>query len=138
MSKESGTGLTPAVRALLDAPNYAVVATVSPTDLLHTSVVWIDTDGEHVLLNTLEGRQKLANLRRDPRATVTVVEEGNWYRWASIHGRAVEMTQEGARQHLHALSRKYEGHDFPYLKPEHVRWKILIRPERVVTYGLED
>jgi PPOX class probable F420-dependent enzyme len=66
--------LTDAQVALLRDQNFGVVATLKPDGSPQTSVVWIDTDGEHVIFNTRNDRAKGKHLRRDPRVSVTVFE----------------------------------------------------------------
>ena len=54
--------------------------------------VWIDTDGEHILVNTAQSRQKVINIRRDPRVAVNVVDPDNAWRLVMVRGRVVEVT----------------------------------------------
>jgi PPOX class probable F420-dependent enzyme len=116
-------------------PYYGVVATVRKDGSPHQSVVWVDYDGEHVLVNTAEGRAKPRHLRANPTASVTVVDPQDPYRWISVSGPA-ELTEEGAEEHIHKLSWKYFGR--AYNLPEGQR-RLLVRvkPERVTAYGLD-
>jgi PPOX class probable F420-dependent enzyme len=82
-----------------------------------------------VLINTAEGRAKPRNLRRNPHVSVCVVDKDDPYNWVSISGTA-ELTHEGAEEHIHKLSRKYVGGDYP-LKPDEERVLVKITPERV-------
>ncbi len=114
---------------LLRGPNLAIVATIRPDGTPQLTPTWIDTDGEHVLINTAEGRAKPRNLRRDPRVSVCVVDRDDQYNWVSITGTA-ELTNEGAEEHIHHLARKYRGRDYdrPANPP---RILVRITPERV-------
>jgi PPOX class probable F420-dependent enzyme len=114
---------------LLRGPNLAIVATIRPDGTPQLTPTWIDTDGEHVLINTAEGRAKPRNLRRDPRVSVCVVDRDDQYNWVSITGTA-ELTNEGAEEHIHHLARKYRGRDYdrPANPP---RILVKITPERV-------
>ena len=71
--------LPPAARALLDGLNFATVATVQPDGRPQTSVVWIRADGDDLLFSTIKGRRKNANLTRDPRVSVLVLDAGDHY-----------------------------------------------------------
>jgi PPOX class probable F420-dependent enzyme len=114
---------------LLTDPNIAVVATIRPDGTPQVTPTWVDYDGEHVLVNTAEGRAKADNLQRDPRVSVFVLDPGNVYNWVSITG-PVEMTTEGAEEHIQKLSQKYNGTEYPEPKnPPRVLAKIT--PERV-------
>ncbi|MEX0674585.1 MAG: PPOX class F420-dependent oxidoreductase, partial [Gaiellaceae bacterium] len=85
---------------LLRRPNLAIVGTIRPDGTPQLTPTWVDTDGEHVLVNTAEGRWKTRNLRRDPRISVTVVDRDDPYNWVSVTGTA-ELTHEGAEEHIH-------------------------------------
>ncbi|HSJ36496.1 MAG TPA: PPOX class F420-dependent oxidoreductase [Acidimicrobiia bacterium] len=100
-------------KRLLQGPNYGVITTLMPDGRPQTHPVWVDTDGEHVLVNTERHRQKARNVERDPRATVTVWDREDMWSWAEIRGDVVAV--EGgprAREHIDELSRKYLGHDY--------------------------
>ena len=47
----ASTALDAAVLTLLEATNVCVVSTLAPDGSIHARAVWVDTDGEHVLLN---------------------------------------------------------------------------------------
>ena len=114
---------------LLRKPNLAIVATIRPDGTPQLTPTWVDTDGEHVLVNTAEGRSKPRNLRRDPRVTVTVVDSDDPYDWVSVTGTA-ELTHDGAEEHIHHLSRKYRGQEYDSPK-EPQRILVRISPEVV-------
>ncbi len=115
---------------LLLEPNIAVVATIRSDGTPHVTPTWVDWDGEHVLINTAEGRSKPKYLRRNPSVSVFVLDPDDPYNWVSITGTA-ELTHEGAEEHIHKLSHKYRGQD--YDNPKEPR-RILVRitPERVL------
>ncbi|MEX1357075.1 MAG: PPOX class F420-dependent oxidoreductase [Gaiellaceae bacterium] len=114
---------------LLRRPNLAIVGTIRPDGTPQLTPTWVDTDGEHVLVNTAEGRWKTRNLRRDPRISVTVVDRDDPYNWVSVTGTA-ELTHEGAEEHIHRLSHKYRGKDYDSPKDPQ-RILVRITPKRV-------
>jgi PPOX class probable F420-dependent enzyme len=116
-------------------PNYAVVATLRSDGSPQQTVVWIDWDGDHVLFNITETRRKFDFLREDPRASVLVFDGDDRYRWISVSGRVVQLTTDGAVEHIHRLSHKYRGRDY-ILRPGEQRVIARLDPERVTTYGL--
>lgn len=119
--------------ALLREPHIAFIVTLMKDGAPQATPVWIDTDGKHVLVNTAEGRVKTRNLRRDPRVAVSLVDPANSYsRVLNIMGKVVEITGDGAEDHIDQLSRKYTGR-FPYPNhdPEHPRLIVKILPSRV-------
>ncbi|MGZ6971717.1 MAG: pyridoxamine 5'-phosphate oxidase family protein, partial [Thermoanaerobaculia bacterium] len=97
---------------------------------------WIDYADGHVLVNTAEGRQKLKNIRHDPRIALDVVDRENVYEVVALVGRVVEVTAEGADAHIDKLAKKYLGRDrYPYRQPGEQRVIIRIEPERVLGAG---
>jgi PPOX class probable F420-dependent enzyme len=121
-------------RVFLDR-NYGVVATIRRDGSPQLTTVWIDADGEDVLFNIAETRKKLRNLERDPRATLHVQDGDDPYRWLSVTG-TVELSWEGAEEHINKLSRKYRGRDFT-LSPGERRVIARLAPTRIVAYGLD-
>lgn len=120
--------------ALLRGKNFAHVSAIRPDGSPHVTVTWIDvSDDGHVLVNSAIGRAKDRYLRRDPRVTVSVHEEGFGYRWLRVDGIVDEfVTGEEAEAHIDALHRRYyDGSPWTY-KPEQVRVIYKIRPERVL------
>lgn len=120
---------------LLERPVVAILATTFPNGTPHLTPVWIDHDGDDVLVNTATGRQKLRNLERNPRAGVCAYDPDDPYRYLSLHGRVVATTGEGADDHIDELARRYMGVDeYPNRGAEDGERRIVrIRPERVLT-----
>lgn len=99
--------IAPVVRRFLEAPRFAVLATVNPDGLPHQSVMWYELQGDVVMMNTLRGRVKDANLRRDPRVSLCV-EDG--YRFVTIYGRAELIEDEEiAQADIAHLAVRYNG-----------------------------
>lgn len=119
-----------ALRLLGEGKNLATVATIMPDGSPQATVVWIDTDGEHVIFNTAEGRVKTNNLRRDPRVAVAVTNSDNPYEQVTIRGRVVEFAHEGADAHIDALAKKYLDLDeYPHRNPNERRVIVKIAPD---------
>lgn len=130
--------MSPGLLKLLREPAFAQIATIMPDGSPQITQVWIDSDGEHLLVNTAEGRQKDRNVRRDPRVAVNVVDPNNAWRLASIRGHVVVVTTHGADELIDQLARKYLGVDsYPFRNPEETRVTMKIAPERISEIGLE-
>ena len=98
---------------LAKGKNLATVVTLMPSGQPQALLTWVDTDGEHVLVNTEPQRQKARNIRRNPRITVLIHSADDPWDWAEVRGHVVEtVTGEQARQHIDELSRKYVGGDY--------------------------
>jgi PPOX class probable F420-dependent enzyme len=123
-------------RELLQAKNFCHVGTIRPDGVPHVVPVWVDVDGEDVLLNTAEGRAWIANADRDPRVTLTIQNLENPYEYLLIRGRVSERTNEGADAHIDALAKKYLDKDtYPFRQPGEVRVKVRISPDHVSRHG---
>lgn len=100
--------------------------------------VWIDADDEgHVLVNTARGRQKERNVARDPSVGVLVIDPDDPYRYVSIRGTVVDVTEDGAVDHIDELARLYfDVEEYPNHGDERgPRVVVRIRPDRVITNG---
>jgi len=102
------------IRALAaEGKNFAAVTTLMPDGTPQTTPLWVDTDGEHLLLNTEVHRQKYKNVSRDPRITVTIMDATNPYLYGEVRGEVVEtVTGPEARAHIDKLAQKYQGTDY--------------------------
>jgi len=119
-------------RALFTAPNIVHLATVGPDGGPNVSAVWVDPDGDDLLVNTAEGRQKVDDIRRDPKVAVSVVNPANPYEQVWLRGEVLEVTPDGARDHINAMAKKYLGQDeYPFSAPGEVRLLVRIRPTKI-------
>ncbi|MBE8473846.1 PPOX class F420-dependent oxidoreductase [Streptomyces justiciae] len=119
------------VRALLDGKNYATVATIGRDGSPQNSVVWIKAEGDTVLFSSLDHRQKVRNLRRDPRISVSVYDLANPHTAVEIRGSAEIVPDEGKRL-LAELWRKYLGVDLPAAKNDEDRVIIRVVPRKII------
>lgn len=121
---------------LLEGMHLAHVGTINADGSPQVTPVWVDHDGDTVLINTAKGRIKERNLSRDPRVSISIVDAANPYRPLTIKGRVLELTEEGADAHIDKLAKRYLNEDsYPFRQPGEVRILVRIEPERV-TYGL--
>jgi len=125
--------LTAGMEKLLREKAYCQIATTMPDGSPQLTEIWVDTDGQHILINTSQGRQKERNVRRDPRVAVQVFEPNNDYRIFSVRGRVVEITEDGADAMIDRLAKKYLGLDtYPMRQPGEVRVILKILPDKVI------
>ncbi len=98
-------------RDRLTTPVHGILATMLPDGQPQSTVVWVDWDDRHVLINTTLERQKGRNMRRNPRVSLLVVDPLRSDRWVEIRGTVAEITSTGAEEHADALTRRYtDGH----------------------------
>jgi PPOX class probable F420-dependent enzyme len=113
--------------------NFATVTTLMPDGTPQASVMWVDADGDHLLLNTEVHRQKYRNVERDPRVTVVISDADNPYTYGEVRGEVVETVRgPEARSHIDQLAQKYMGAD--YAAPiESERVIVKVAPKRQFT-----
>lgn len=125
--------LDAAACALLEAKNVCTVCTRAGDGTIHAQPVWVDTDGEAVLLNSVPGRAWVRNVERDDRVTCTTVNLANPYEFLEVRGRAELRGREAGERQIHELSKKYLGLDaYPFSSPDEPRILIAVVPERIV------
>ena len=111
---------------------FAWIATVDANHAPQLTAVWFNTDGEHIQFGTSDKTAKFRNLSANPAIAVAIVAPENPYQYIQLRGR-VEITTEGAVEHLHTLSRKYTGQDFN-IPPGQVRVLYKLKPEQVTLW----
>jgi PPOX class probable F420-dependent enzyme len=121
---------------LLRAPSPCYLATLMPDGAPHLTQTWVDTDGEHVLINTVQGFQKIKNVDRDSRVALTVADAANPSRYYWVRGRVVNVTTEGGAEHIDKLAQRYLGTPYPwYGGRDQVRTILTIEPEKISSMG---
>jgi PPOX class probable F420-dependent enzyme len=106
--------LPDALLALLRLPSPCYLSTVMPDGSPQLTQTWVDTDGSHVLINTVRGHQKVRNVERDPRVALTVSDPANPARYVGVRGRVVDITTDGAVEHVEHLAQRYLGTPYPW------------------------
>ena len=122
------------VLAILDAPEFATMATINPNGYPHLSVVWVERDGNDLLVSTIKGRRKYLNMERDPKVTLLVYPKDDPYTYVEVRG-TVSLTEEGGRELIDRLNQQYTGTE-RFLGDDgtdHVRIVCRITPDKVVT-----
>jgi PPOX class probable F420-dependent enzyme len=121
--------LDEAVAALALGRNLASVTTLSAAGAPVATLMWIDADADHLLVNTERHRLKYRNLARDPRVHVLIIDDGDAGRYAAVQGVVSEaFFGEAAREHIDHLARKYQGSDFDPTRIVSERVLLKIRP----------
>ena len=116
--------------------NWGVIATVREDGSPQATPVWIDYDGVNVLVNSAQGRTKVRNIERDPRATVTVLAAA--YQQAGyvmVSGSATIIRKAPSSTSTRSRRSTSEKDKYPYLGPGERRVIIEIHPERIDGFG---
>lgn len=117
---------------LAEGKNLATVVTLMPDGQPQALLTWVDTDGEHLLINTEPQRQRAKNVARDPRITVLIHSAVDPYDWSEVRGRVVETTGgQPARDHVDQLSNKYVGTDYRNPIGDQGRIILKVSPDKI-------
>jgi PPOX class probable F420-dependent enzyme len=124
--------LSQAAKDLLQQPYLGHFVTLNPDGSPQITPVWVDVEGDQVLINTAEARKKRRNLGKDLRVALSVVDPNDAYRVLSLTGRVVAMEHDGADAHIDKLAKKYLGKDsYPFRRPGEQRVLLRIEPEQI-------
>lgn len=119
-----------------DKKTLAHLATLMADGSPQASPVWIDRDGDVIVINSAAGRAKDKNMRRDGRVALSLVDPDNPYRAVMIRGRVTDISSEGADDHADRMAKKYLGMSkYPFKKPGEVRVLYRIEVDRVSGMG---
>jgi PPOX class probable F420-dependent enzyme len=128
--------LPPDLLDLLSSPSTCYVATTMPDGSPQLTQTWVDTDGEHILINTVLGYQKARNVERDPRVAVSISDPANPSRYYSVRGRVSHATPDGGAEHIEKLAQRYLGTAYPwYGGRNQTRLILTIEPEKIHSMG---
>src|SRR5919205_522975 len=97
----------------LERPNPAVIATLQPDGAPVSVATWYLWDDGRVLVNMDRGRKRVEYLQADPRVSITVLAEDDWYTHVSMQGRVVEWQDDPDLAGIDRLSHHYTGRDYP-------------------------
>ncbi|MCH6552627.1 MAG: PPOX class F420-dependent oxidoreductase [Candidatus Acidiferrales bacterium] len=121
---------------LFQKKSFGHLATLLPNGTPQTSPVWVDFDDTYVLVNSARGRLKDKNMRQRPQVALSIQDPDDPYRYLEVRGRVVEITEQGAEEHIDRLAKRYLGLDrYPYRQPGEVRVIYKIKPERTSALG---
>ena len=121
---------------LLHQASPCYIATLMPDGAPQMTQTWVDTDGEHVLINTVQGFQKDKNVARDPRVAMNISDPANPFRYFEVRGRVTGITTEGGAEHIESLSQRYLGGPYPWFGGrDQTRLILSITADKVHTVG---
>jgi len=134
MAKEPNNEITDSpTRKLFEGKNLAFVSTLMKDGHPHITPTWIDIQDGHIFVNTAIGRIKQRNVSRDPRISISIVDQNNPYDMVTVRGRVIgQITGDAADEHIDKLAKKYLGKEkYPNRAPGEKRVILKIKPERV-------
>lgn len=127
--------LPQSVKKIVQDRAYGHVVTFNKDGKPQVTMVWTDVEGDEVLFNTAEGRLKPKNLRRDPRAIISVQDRNDPQSYMVFHGKA-SVTEAGADEHIDKLAKRFLGVDkYPFRRPGEKRLVVRVKVDRIGGYG---
>jgi PPOX class probable F420-dependent enzyme len=99
---------------LLRKPSICFLATSMADGSPQVTQTWVDTDGEHVLINTVQTHVKIRNIERDPRVAAAIADPDDPSHYYQVRGRVVDLSADGGVDHIEMLSQKYSGEPYPW------------------------
>jgi PPOX class probable F420-dependent enzyme len=104
--------LHPELQSIIDAGTHGHLVTLNSDGSPQVTVVWLGRDGDEVLVAHMGQGQKMRNITRDPRVTVSFEAPGanpiGLDNYAVLHGTA-RITEGGAPELLQELAAKFLG-----------------------------
>ena len=121
---------------LLDQKVLAHVATIGPDGEPHNNPVWFDTQDGNIRFSQTTTRQKMRNLKRNPRIALSIVDENNPYRYLEIRGTVERVDPDPDKAFINSMAKKYIGQDvYPWSQPGDERVVVVVRPEHTTQMG---
>ncbi len=119
-------------RQLFEDTNLVTVASLGKDGTPRSTAIWVDIDGDEILLNGATSRKWLANLRRNPKVALNVFDSKNPYKQVNVLGEVVSITQQGGEEHIDKLANKYTGQNYRDHRPEDPRQIVRVKVNKVV------
>jgi PPOX class probable F420-dependent enzyme len=128
--------LSTKARELIARPVLASLTTLGKDGSPQVTPLWIDQDGDDLIFNTAQGRVKARHMEKDPRVAVSVVDPDDPYNVVALRGTVVDITTDGADEHIDALAKKYLDVDsYPMRQEGEVRVKVRVRTDHIAMQG---
>ena len=104
------TTLNDDIRRLVDAPNFAHLATLMADGSPKVEPVWVGREGDRILIATDRKSLKAINMEHDARVALSITDYVNPYEQALIRGRVVEIRDDGDLKGIDAIWRTQHAH----------------------------
>ena len=120
---------------LVERPLIMSIATTLADGTPQVTPVWFNYEDGHILFNSARGRLKDRAIRRTPYVALTIIDPENPMHFLAIRGPVVEIAEEGAREHIDALAKRYMGKDKYPGPADEIRVTYRVKPQHVLTFG---
>ena len=121
---------------ILESKAVAHIATIGPDGGPQNNPVWFDWNGDHLIFSQTKTRKKYANLQRDPRIAISIVDPENIYRYVEIRGTVERIDEDQDNAFINSMAKKYMGQEvYPWHQPTDERVVVYVKPERTTQMG---
>lgn len=110
---------------------YAFLATIMDDGSPQVTPVWFDSADGLIRINTARGRVKDHNMTIRPKVAISIIDPNDMYRYLQIRGEVIQVSEEGARDHIDRLARKYTGVETFQSYRGETRVMYLIEPQSI-------
>lgn len=123
-------------RDLLQRAIVAHLATIRPDGSPQSNPVWFEWDGDHIKISQTTARQKVRNIRHDPRVALSITDPDNPYRYLEVRGEVDRIEEDPERAFPDRLSQRYLGQSpYPYHQPDDERVIVSVLPIATSSMG---
>ena len=120
------------LRDLFEEPALAHVSYLNKKGQIVTFPMWVDFDGEHMLVSSPIGSKKGKSLRERPHVAVSIVSNDNRWHWISISGRVIDIQPDDNLEFIDRMAKKYTGKPYERRTPREV---FVVEVDRVSSSG---
>ena len=120
------------LRDLFQEPALAHVSYFNKKGQIVTFPMWVDFNGEHILVSSPIGSKKGKALRERPQVAVSIVSNDNRWHWLSISGRVVDIKPDDNLEFIDRMAKKYTGKPYERRTPREV---FTVESDRVSSSG---
>ncbi|MHB8568468.1 MAG: PPOX class F420-dependent oxidoreductase [Nitrososphaerales archaeon] len=128
--------LSDKAKKLIDGKNFANVAAVTPDGWPHVTPIWVDRDGDYIILNITKSRAKYKYFEKNPKIAISIFDMSNPYYNVVIRGKVAEAITKGAEDHIDKMAKKYFGQEkYPAHQADDPRVMLRVEPLKETGMG---
>ena len=110
-----------------DTRAYAFLSTIMADGSPQVTPIWFNVEEGKIVINSAKGRTKDKNLRRNPKMAMVIMDLDKPLEYIQIRGEIIDISEEGAREHISTMGQKYQGKNWDPPKDQ-IRVKYIVRP----------
>ena len=108
------------LRDLFDEPALAHVSYLNRKGQIVSFPLWVDRDGDRILVSSPVGSRKGKSLRERDQVAVSIVSAENPWHWVSVSGRVVDIQPDDNLAFIDRMAQKYLGTNYERRTPREI------------------